>query len=341
MSLQPSTHRLCIYCRRLEPANAVCPAISQRNATAAKASNLASGLAHEDDQLIRSLQSHSSSLCGQCSKYDILNVFKESEPLDQIQRAEADVDPAVYATSMARYRLSLGRPSSVLLTPSCQFCRLLYCIIPRDGQSDEVELVLEPYRAYIRQPFWENFPPDLKNKCAVYLGLASSRSLFAPVSVGLRAGDGNIRHPMMTGPAICLDTKSAPPERNMYVSKRLESVLDLSILLQPLEHCEQHHGDYCYSDKPLELLTTRMIDVHQRIVVPCPQNCDYIALSYVWGGVQPVPGALGNRCLPQTIEDAITVTKALGRRYLWVSSISSLLCCALAEFQISGRCSVY
>lgn len=108
----------------------------------------------------------------------------------------------------------------------------------------------------------------------------------------------------------------------MYVSRRLESVLDLSILLEPLEHCEKHHGDYCYSDKPAELLKTKMIDVEKRMVVKCPEKCDYIALSYVWGGVQPVEGALEKRCLPQTIEDAITVTKALGRRYLWVSSIS-------------------
>jgi hypothetical protein len=32
-------------------------------------------------------------------------------------------------------------------------------------------------------------------------------------------------------------------------------------------------------------------------------------------------GALEKGCLPQTIEDAITVTKSLGRCYLWVRSL--------------------
>ncbi|KAJ5511286.1 Heterokaryon incompatibility [Penicillium expansum] len=64
-----------------------------------------------------------------------------------------------------------------------------------------------------------------------------------------------------------------------------------------------------------------MIDIVERIVVPCPPDCDYVALSYVWGGVEPSPGSLKNRCLPQTIEDAITVTQALGRRYLWVDAL--------------------
>jgi hypothetical protein len=101
-------------------------------------------------------------------------------------------------------------------------------------------------------------------------------------------------------------------------ARPLNSILDLSILKKLLQNCEQKHGDYCRTKKPPELLTARMIDVERREVVPCPPDCDYLALSYVWGGVQPVAGALENRHLPQTIEDAITVTKALGRRYLWV-----------------------
>ncbi|PQE25831.1 hypothetical protein CJF30_00000546 [Rutstroemia sp. NJR-2017a BBW] len=60
-----------------------------------------------------------------------------------------------------------------------------------------------------------------------------------------------------------------------------------------------------------------MIDVVDRTVVSYPQECDYFALSYVWGGISPSSNALENKCLPRTIEDAIKVTKALGRRYLW------------------------
>ena len=51
-----------------------------------------------------------------------------------------------------------------------------------------------------------------------------------------------------------------------------------------------------------------------------------MALSYVWGDAkQDIPDAgkqdtkLGK--LPQTIEDALTLVKAMGKEYLWVDSI--------------------
>lgn len=53
-------------------------------------------------------------------------------------------------------------------------------------------------------------------------------------------------------------------------------------------------------------------------MVHCPAYCDYVALSYVWGGVQPTEKALETHNLPQMIEDAITVTIGLGKQYLWV-----------------------
>jgi hypothetical protein len=61
-----------------------------------------------------------------------------------------------------------------------------------------------------------------------------------------------------------------------------------------------------------------MIDIPARCIVQCPPNGEYVALSYVWGSVVPEKNALENRRLPQTIEDAITVTQELGIRYLWV-----------------------
>jgi hypothetical protein len=60
----------------------------------------------------------------------------------------------------------------------------------------------------------------------------------------------------------------------------------------------------------------------------------YLALSYVWGGPQPmtttdnvgdyVSGGIPPSILPQTIRDAITVTRSLGQRYLWVDALCIL-----------------
>jgi hypothetical protein len=69
-----------------------------------------------------------------------------------------------------------------------------------------------------------------------------------------------------------------------------------------------------------------VIDYHTRRVVTASPQCEYIALSYVWGPpnldesastIHTSGEALPNT-LPSTIEDAIAVVGQLGFRYLWV-----------------------
>ena len=85
----------------------------------------------------------------------------------------------------------------------------------------------------------------------------------------------------------------------------------------------------------------RVIDVKDRTLCQPEFECSYLALSYVWGK-EPLsrtcesddgPVHLSDlikqinsdlrlpRCLPQTIEDAITITENLGQQYLWVDLI--------------------
>ncbi|KAH7018161.1 heterokaryon incompatibility protein-domain-containing protein [Microdochium trichocladiopsis] len=97
--------------------------------------------------------------------------------------------------------------------------------------------------------------------------------------------------------------------------------VDPALILQWLRICETEHTVQCtrmWSDR---LLSSRMIDVKARKIVTCPSQCRYVALSYMWGGVSPQPGALEAGTLPRTIEDAITVTKAIGVDYLWVDAL--------------------
>ncbi|KAH9889403.1 heterokaryon incompatibility protein-domain-containing protein [Cubamyces lactineus] len=83
-------------------------------------------------------------------------------------------------------------------------------------------------------------------------------------------------------------------------------------------------------------LPTRLIDCSNpfrpRIIEMAPNaNGVYVALSYVWGGLQPHRTCRANLAsymdgidttsLPQTIRDAIYVTHALGFRFLWIDSL--------------------
>ena len=75
----------------------------------------------------------------------------------------------------------------------------------------------------------------------------------------------------------------------------------------------------------------RLIDVKADCVVDFETGYQYVALSYVWGGVNTLqnkktlreglnkPGSLTER-LPNTIKDAMKLTAMLGQRYLWVDS---------------------
>jgi len=79
-----------------------------------------------------------------------------------------------------------------------------------------------------------------------------------------------------------------------------------------------------------------VLDLHECCVVEAPPNCDYFALSYVWGPPSDIlrllvsnedelcePGGIdwSNERLPKTIRDAVGLVYHLGYRYLWVDSL--------------------
>lgn len=70
------------------------------------------------------------------------------------------------------------------------------------------------------------------------------------------------------------------------------------------------------SERPSIPEKMKVIDCMKRKIVDAPPDCDYIALSYVWGANQACPSP--KEKLPQTIEDSITTVLHLGYRYLWV-----------------------
>jgi hypothetical protein len=67
----------------------------------------------------------------------------------------------------------------------------------------------------------------------------------------------------------------------------------------------------------------KLIDCVTRTIVPA-LNHPYVALSYVWGQSSAAHGYVEvlPADLPHTVEDAITVTKKLGFRYLWIDRYS-------------------
>ncbi|KAK1752711.1 HET-domain-containing protein [Echria macrotheca] len=100
-----------------------------------------------------------------------------------------------------------------------------------------------------------------------------------------------------------------------------------------LGFCRQHHGKECSDSGQATLKSLRMVDCEADPVMVVPYSATemggYAALSYVWGQQTRTDGPVHVSgtdfvhlvlppVLPRTIQDAITVARELGFRYLWV-----------------------
>lgn len=122
-----------------------------------------------------------------------------------------------------------------------------------------------------------------------------------------------------------------------FLAKSLHPEVDIEMIKNWVGGCEEHHEEVCNKASWVgsqQLPSSfRVLDVHKLHVVPAPKACRYAALSYVWGSTSmPRPTALGHedetrdyssvfKSLPQTIQDAILFTRAIGESYLWVDAM--------------------
>lgn len=271
-------------------------------------------MSSDDEELLEHLQSQPSQICQRCSDYDVLRAFEFANPLDNVLYNEMD-DHETHSKNEAQYDMALGKLSSLVLTPSCQLCRLIYRIIPRETfDPDEDMLRLTPFKSYIREAGWEGIPANDRPNYAVFMGLRKPEVTVTAANPGQNA----FQLSEMQLEAIALDSKDTFPGRKWSNARWVGPTVDLSLAEQGMKFCLENHPRLCQVWHAKELSMISLIDVHERKVVPYPGKCEYVALSYVWGGVIPVPRALEARKLPQTLEDAITVTKDLGLRYIWV-----------------------
>lgn len=120
-----------------------------------------------------------------------------------------------------------------------------------------------------------------------------------------------------------------------------ENWIDIEVVRDWRSRCIAEHGSRC--DKPAlgaeaPFHPSWLIDVVQGCIVPCEdENPRFLTLSYTWGqaknfltrkgNIEDVrkPGALVSGCIaaniPETIRNAIALTKVLGETRLWVDSL--------------------
>ena len=227
-----------------------------------------------------------------------------------------------YTTTWARIKQSAE--------DGCSWCGFLESVLPcpdtpdwPDTWTPAMELMVSLDEAYVV----ENSHPLGLNLCQLdFSPDGSSRDWH--VELNLCVDD----------PQSATGTITARP-----LQTRLRSIEAYTEIKQWLDQCRTHKK--CSDVLPLTNLPTRVIEVAPADSTndpPCLRSTtglkgSYLALSYCWGSnqnyvltsknIKKLMQGMEVRMLPQTILDAIEVTKQLGFQYLWVDAL-----CIMQDF---------
>lgn len=157
----------------------------------------------------------------------------------------------------------------------------------------------------------------------------------------------------VSGNMICL-AGNVEADHELCVREDLGPWIDWSETRRWLSQCRSGHEDCAGSDKSSLNFAQhrfRLIDLQANCIVHAEEPVEYVALSYVWGNsndgrlllqkalVENLlrPGSLDeSQPIPATIRDAMTATRGLEQRYLWVDS----LCIVQDDPEELGTCVV-
>ncbi|KDR66520.1 hypothetical protein GALMADRAFT_259000 [Galerina marginata CBS 339.88] len=239
--------------------------------------------------------------------------------------------------------VQLGLVQDIKKSSSCPFCRLVLAAVgsnvPAFDDGEPVSITLT-WQEAVDEP--DHLMRNYKDDNPPYRVLTPK-----VVSPGSLSGWKQLHD----NPQITLLTNDAPANTpaNTHFLRPIGDKIDFAMVRNWLLMCERWHGDICKQSKMLdhvvddvvaEIPSLRLIDVVDNCIVSAPPNCQYVALSYVWGRIDPETilrtlkanvveleqrGSLvrsdNHSRIPLTIRDAMEVVRELRLRYLWVDSL--------------------
>jgi hypothetical protein len=249
-------------------------------------------------------------MCSRCESLDLIRFFETRPPWTTQLDFRSDFD------QKKDFIRKLGKTGSVQFRADCSICRCLFAITPHPSSLDQ-EIILVPDWTISRVSgelgavTMESPEKQQYATCLLSVLKPSSSSLSTRV----------IAH---RGDALCLAEEDVGLERTLG-GRRINSLdINVKLILAWVDACMKRHDEFCMPVQTKELEEIRLIDTQTRKVVKYPgSDCEYVALSYVWGDVTQGHYKLGDtiRTLPRTLEDALSFTKKLGKRYIWIDSV--------------------
>jgi hypothetical protein len=217
----------------------------------------------------------------------------------------------------------------------CAFCRLVADLVRRRWRLDDFpDADVQGTSFSISARACGTLVPDLKEKKKAHrLYIHASRPL--DITIALTTAKAALYLDIQL---LEEDSRKVARSKDLH-GRRIKNEVDIHLIKRWMKLCERGHGEACatvpwksgHEDLP-EFV--RMVDVIQMALVHVGRNCRYVALSYVWGGpgedywtsvanakTRSLPSGLEESVLPETIVDAIQLTRQIGERYLWVDAL--------------------
>jgi hypothetical protein len=248
-------------------------------------------------------------ICPRCEDLDLIQLLESRPPWN----SQSELSEAFEKGNESI--LSLGKTGSIQFWADCPICCCLFAIT-QNPSSAKQEVLLLPDWTICRVAGEMGIKMDSPEKqyyATCLLSVLKPSSIPLPVPVVAHRGD-----------SLCLVESDIGPQRTLGGREIDSHETKVDMILGWINACVKNHDASCLPVPTTDLEEVRFIDVESRQVVKYPgPDCEYVALSYVWGDVTQGVYKLGDilHALPRTLEDAISFTKKLGKRHIWVDSL--------------------
>ena len=246
----------------------------------------------------------SDTLCGRCRELDIPTMFE-----GKISWTSPDVIQISAVTKTQHYR-NLGQVATVIFRRDCPLCICLFALAPCPTSTSEKVHVIADWAIH-------------RLERLVKISLDADCQYDKCILVTLSPPDGEIDLTEHQGDALGL-LREDPAHISLTAQLVDPQQFDLNLVKRYLSTCERLHPVSCSPRRSSELEEIFLVDVETRKLVLYPgDQCEYLALSYVWGFKYQAHFSVGQILpkLPQTIEDAVVFCHMLGKRYLWADVV--------------------
>lgn len=195
---------------------------------------------------------------------------------------------------------SLDSTSAELSASPCKVCRILSAIKP--SAYDGHQSVLYAYKGSYGYTQLRVISQQIHGLDTRYLhSLQSDQEVFPSLTV--------------IGSSDKHDLKGMEIQPNRIDSNCYDNLKSI------MRNCVQNHGQTCRPmSKHTRIPGFKVIEVSSGKVIEASDQCEYLALSYVWGDHQHSEDLTA---APPVIKDTFSVAENLGLKYIWIDRYAS------------------